>query len=187
MSAFTFAMTPVNSFGSYLSLRFSKRLESSSKTLRFASTDLTMSEGCTSWRSRSRSLCLKRKRSEVCESNLARASPPWALRAREPDHFSYFSSRDRIRSSRLGDWGAVVSLSELVGLGVGCRGGDAGGWTALRGLLTAGSRSTHGGEPIFDRLRALELLLLPEEPLLLRELLLVLPVPLIPLSLLFSI
>lgn len=95
--------TPVNSRGSYFSLKFSKRFESSSNTLRLASTDFTMSDGCTSCRSRSSSLWRNLKRSDAVASSFASASPPAALNAREPDHFSYFSSSDRILSSRLGD------------------------------------------------------------------------------------
>lgn len=110
--------TPVNSRGSYFSLKFSNRFESSSNTLRLARTDFTMSDGCTSCKSRSRSLCRNLNRSDAVASNLASASPPAALNALDPDHFSYFSSSDRILSSRLGDCGAV-SLSELVGLGLG--------------------------------------------------------------------
>lgn len=111
-------ITPVNSLGSYFSLKFSRRFESSSNTLLLASTDLTMSLGCTSCRSKSSNLCRNLNLSETVASSLARASPPAALNALDPDHFSYFSSRERILSSRLGDWGAV-SLSELVGLGLG--------------------------------------------------------------------
>lgn len=154
-------ITPVNSLGSYFSLKFSKRFESSSNTLLFARTDFTMSLGCTSCRSKSSNLCLNLNLSDALASSFARASPPAALNALEPDHFSYFSSRERILSSRLGDCGAV-SLSELVGLGLGWRGGgEAGGWGAVRGL-GAVARFAHGGLVIFARLE----LLLGRPPLL---------------------
>lgn len=67
----------------------------------------------------------------------------------EPDHFSYFSSSDRILSSKLG-LGGVTSLSLEFELMLGGRGGgDAGGGTCtglggraagfdIRGLVTAG-------------------------------------------------
>ena len=79
-------------------------------------------------------MCLNLKRSVALASSLASASPPAALKALVPDHFSYFSSRERIRSSRLGDNGAN-SLSELVGLGLEfLGGGEAGGCGAALGL-----------------------------------------------------
>lgn len=161
-------ITPVNSRGSYFSLKFSRRFESSSKTLRLASTDLTMSEGCTSCSSMSSNLCLKRNLSValLVGSNLASASPPLvAFKLREPEyHFSYFSSNERMRSSKLGDCGAV-SLSELVGLGLGCLGGgDAGGWGAECGLCVAGMLGARDGLVILFTCAALLLvavLLLP--------------------------
>jgi hypothetical protein len=136
----------VNSFGSYFSPTFSNLFKSSSKTDLLAITDLTISEGCTSFRSRSSSLCLSLNFSRVA-SNLARASPPEALSALEPDHFSYFSTSDRIRSSNEG-LGGVMSLSLEFELRLGGRGGgDAGGGTCtglgglgfeILGLVTAG-------------------------------------------------
>jgi len=119
-----------------------------------------MSEGCTSWRSKSSNLCRNRNLSEALASSFARASPPAALNALEPDHFSYFSSRERILSSRLGDCGAV-SLSELVGLELVCLGGgEAGGCGAARGL-GAVDKLVHGGLAILARLA----LLFDREPL----------------------
>lgn len=164
-------ITPVNSRGSYFSLKFSNRFESSSNTLLFARTDLTMSEGCTSWRSISSNLCRNRNLSEALASSFASASPPAALNALEPDHFSYFSSRERILSSRLGDCGAV-SLSELVGLELVCLGGgEAGGCGAVRGL-GAVDKLAHGGLATLARLALLDRVLLPLLLLLLLVLLL---------------
>lgn len=148
-------ITPVNSRGSYFSLKFSNRFESSSNTLLFARTDFTISEGFTSRRSKSSSLCRIRNLSEALASSFARASPPAALNALEPDHFSYFSSRERILSSRLGDCGAV-SLSELVGLELVCLGGgEAGGCGAARGL-GAVDKLAHGGLVTLAKLALLD-------------------------------
>lgn len=94
-------------------------------------------------------------RSVVLASIFVIASPPTELNALEPDHFSYFSSRERILSSRLGDCGAV-SLSELVGLELGCLGGgEAGGCGAARGL-GAVEKLAHGGLATFARLAPLD-------------------------------
>jgi len=105
----------------------------------------------------------------VLASSFASASPPAALNALEPDHFSYFSSRERILSSRLGDCGAV-SLSELVGLELACLGGgEAGGCGAARGAV---DKLAHGGLATLARLALLDRVLLPLLLLLLLVLLL---------------
>lgn len=93
-------------------------------------------------RSRSRSLCFCRNFSRNIASPVA-----GVIEVLEPDHFSYFSSKDLILSSNEG-LGGVISLSlefELMLGGLG--GGDAGGGTCtglggrgfdIRGLVTAG-------------------------------------------------
>lgn len=118
----------INSRGSYLSLTFSSRFESSSNTLLLASTDFTMSDGGISLKSKSSKLWRNLKRSPTAASNFASASPPAALSAREPDHFSYFSSKERMRSSSVGDGGESSESDdddERSDSGLG--GGDAGG------------------------------------------------------------
>lgn len=121
-----------NSFGSYFSPKFSKRFESSSNTLRFASTDFTISDGGTSFKSTSKSLCLKRNFSDIDASIFARVSLPVVDSDLEPDHFSYFSTTDLIRSSNEGSDGlaGAASLSDELELSDGGRGGgEAGGGT----------------------------------------------------------
>jgi hypothetical protein len=89
------ALAGMNSLGSYFSPKFSSLLESSSKTDLLARTDLTMSDGWISLGSRSNSLCLVLR---VEGSSFVRLFL-------EPDHFSYFSSRERSLSSHSGEGG----------------------------------------------------------------------------------
>jgi len=116
-----------NSRGSYLSLTFSSRFESSSNTLLLASTDFTMSDGGISLKAKSSKLWRTLKRSPTAASNFASASPPAALNAREPDHFSYFSSKERMRSSSVGDGERSESDDDDERSDSGLGGGDAGG------------------------------------------------------------
>ena len=90
-----------------------------------------MSDGGISLKSKSSKLWRNLKRSPTAASNFASASPPAALSAREPDHFSYFSSKDRMRSSSVGDGGESSESDDDdersdSGLGGGEAGGGAG-------------------------------------------------------------
>lgn len=164
-----------NSLGSYLSLTFSSRFESSSKTDRLARTRLTISDGLMPGRSKSRHLCLERSRSVTELSTLDRVSPPDAQMALEPVHCSYILSSALTRSSR--EWSVVGEcLGELMlppsesddegdgaegGRRVG--GGDAGGGAGLglglgTGRETGLGEVTAGGDEMDDSLAAVDCL-----------------------------
>jgi len=151
-------ITGTNSLGSYLSLTFSSRLESSSNTDGLASTDLTISDGWISFRSKSRSLCLDLSLSVTLDT----ASAGWLQNVREPDHFSNISSNALTRSASVGE-GGEISESEDDGDGSdgGLGGGEAGGGTAFglgmcsdRAAVTALGDVTAGGDAMHDLLGA---------------------------------
>lgn len=98
----------VKGLGSYLSPTFSSRLLSSSKTDLFERRDLTISDGCD--RNSSRSSILANRAFLFPPTaalfplslpvSFAGAGKLFPTTLEEPDHFSYFSSRARIRCSR---------------------------------------------------------------------------------------
>lgn len=98
----------VNGLGSYLSPTFSSRLLSSSKTDLFERRDLTISDGCDRNSSRS---SIRGSRAFLLplppELLLLSFTTSFAFEVKlfpttleEPDHFSYFSSKARIRCSK---------------------------------------------------------------------------------------
>lgn len=168
-------VTGTNSLGSYLSLTFSSRFESSSKTDRLARTRLTISDGLMPGRSKSRHLCFERNRSVTELSTLDRVSPPDAQMALDPVHCSYILSSALTRSSR--EWSVVGEClgelkfppSESDDEGDGAEGGrrdgggDAGGGTGLglglgTGRETGLGEVTAGGDEIDDSLAAADCL-----------------------------
>lgn len=148
-------VTGTNSLGSYLSLTFSSRLESSSKTDRLARTRLTISEGFIPAKSKSRHLCLDLRRSVTELSTLDRASPPDAQLARFPVHCSYIFSSALTLSSK--EWSVVgeclgelrfpesESEDEDEGAEGGLGGGEAGGGAGL-GLGLGGGKEMGLGD-----------------------------------------
>uniref|UniRef100_A0A8D8WAA5 Uncharacterized protein n=1 Tax=Cacopsylla melanoneura TaxID=428564 RepID=A0A8D8WAA5_9HEMI len=108
----------IYSLGSYFSFMFSSRFESSSNILRLARTDLTMSDGCSSWTFISSSLC---------RTGFSILLVPVTFLL--PDHFSYFSSNDLSLSSQSvscvhEEEGSESSDEEEGGRGGGTYGGE---------------------------------------------------------------
>lgn len=108
----------LKSFGSYFSPIFSKRLRSSSNIDFLANTDLTMSDGFTSWTSSSRNLWRLAKLAAASVYVCERLALP-------PFHFSNISSRFLMRSSN--DGLAAASESLEFGLNDWARDGLSGG------------------------------------------------------------
>lgn len=136
----------LNGLGSYLSPTFSKRLLSSSKTDLLDNNDLTISDGCDSF-SRFNILGNRVFLFTVMPVvlplsftlSLAVVGKLFPTTLEDPDHFSYFSSKARIRCSKSieglhGEGSGDSSESEGLSLGPGERGVST---TALPTSLTS--------------------------------------------------